>query len=614
MVKLLVSACWLKKTCTRKEPGVSFTPFNMNIIISTLNAKYIHTSLSIRYLKAYAQPDYDVQLAEYTIKDPIMNIVGDLYSKKPDVIGFSCYIWNIEETMKVVAMLKKINPELVIILGGPEVTYDVGEWLDQIPGADFIVIGEGEVTFKALLSEIEGANDYKKVGGIAYRQDGKKVIQPQNGKVDLKSLPTPYRLEEDRHELSKRVTYIETSRGCPFSCQFCLSSIEVGVRYFDRENIKEDIRYLMENGAKTIKFVDRTFNISRSYAMDMFQFLIDEHHPGVVFQFEITADIMRPEVIQFLNDHAPAGLFRFEIGVQSTNDHTNDLVMRRQNFEKLTRTVTMVKDGQKIDQHLDLIAGLPEEDYHSFRKTFNDVFELRPEEMQLGFLKMLRGTGLRIRANDHDYIYSDHAPYEILGNNVLSFDDIVRIKQVEDVLEKYWNDHRMDHTTEFLVESVFNSPFDFFQEFGTFWDEQGWSRIGHQLEDLFRRLQQFLSSRESADLKTIIGLMKLDYFMNQKYKPRKPWWDASLDKQGRKEIYEEILNKPEHLGSSFIALGLNEKEIHKHTLLEELPFDLETYLADGTIVNKSSIMLAYFDPSGKGSSIFSLSKSDSIIL
>ncbi|MDM5223969.1 B12-binding domain-containing radical SAM protein [Peribacillus sp. NJ11] len=585
----------------------------MNIIISTLNAKYIHTSLSIRYLKAYAQPDYDVQLAEYTIKDPIMNIVGDLYSKKPDVIGFSCYIWNIEETMKVVAMLKKINPELVIILGGPEVTYDVSEWLDQIPGADFIVIGEGEVTFKALLSEIEGANDYKKVGGIAYRQDGKKIIQPQNGKVDLKSLPTPYRLEEDRSDLSKRVTYIETSRGCPFSCQFCLSSIEVGVRYFDREKIKEDIRYLMANGAKTIKFVDRTFNISRSYAMEMFQFLIDEHLPGVVFQFEITADIMRPEVIQFLNDNAPAGLFRFEIGVQSTNDHTNDLVMRRQNFEKLTRTVTMVKEGQKIDQHLDLIAGLPEEDYHSFRKTFNDVFELRPEEMQLGFLKMLRGTGLRIRADEHQYIYSDHAPYEILGNNVLSFDDIVRIKQVEDVLEKYWNDHRMDHTTEYLVKTVFQSPFDFFQDFGTYWDQQGWSRIGHQLEDLFRRLQQFLASRESAELKNIIGLMKLDYFLNQKYKPRKPWWEASLDKHGRKEIYEDILNKPDQLGSSFTALALNEKEIHKHTLLEALPFDLEMYLSEGTIVEKPSIMLAYFDPSGKGSIVFPLSKSGSII-
>ena len=586
----------------------------MNIIISTLNAKYIHTSLSIRYLKAYAQPDYEVQLAEYTIKDPIMNIVGDLHSKKPNVIGFSCYIWNIEETMKVVSMLKKINPELIIILGGPEVTYDVHDWLDLIPGADFIVMGEGEITFKQLLNQIEGDKNYKQVSGIAYRnQDGKKVIQPQAGKVDLKSLPSPYRLEEDRTELSKRVTYIETSRGCPFSCQFCLSSIEVGVRYFDREKIKEDIRYLMDNGAKTIKFVDRTFNISRSYAMDMFRFLIDEHRPGVVFQFEITADIMRPEVIQFLNDNAPAGLFRFEIGVQSTNDHTNDLVMRRQNFEKLTRTVTMVKDGGKIDQHLDLIAGLPEENYGSFRKTFNDVFALRPEELQLGFLKMLRGTGLRIRADEHDYIYSDQAPYEILGNNVLTFDDIVRIKQVEDVLEKYWNDHRMNHTIEYLVETVFPSAFDFFQAFGTYWDEQGWSRIGHQLEDLFRRLEQFLTSREIPELDNIIGLMKLDYFINQKYKPRKPWWKASLEKQGRSKVYEHILDHPEQLGSAFTALGLNEKELYKHTLVEELPFDLETYLKDGTILSSPSSMIGYFDPNGKGSSIFSFSANEGVI-
>ena len=296
--------------------------------------------------------------------------------------------------------------------------------------------------------------------------------------------------------LGKRVAYIETSRGCPFSCQFCLSSIEVGVRYFDREKIKEDIRYLMKNGAKTIKFVDRTFNISRSYAMDMFQFLIDEHLPGTVFQFEITADIMRPEVIEFLNKEAPPGLFRFEIGVQSTNDYTNELVKRKQNFEKLTSTVTMVKNGGKIDQHLDLIAGLPEEDYHSFRKTFNDVFALRPEELQLGFLKMLRGTGLRIQADEHQYVYMDYAPYEILRNRVLPFDDMIRIKQVEDVLEKYWNDHRMDHTIEYLVTNVFPSAFDFFQDFGAF-GKKGWSRIGHQLEDLFKRLDEFLTSHHS---------------------------------------------------------------------------------------------------------------------
>lgn len=575
----------------------------MNIIITTLNAKYIHTSLSIRYLKAFAEPDFPVQLAEYTIKDPIMNIVGDLHAKKPDIIGFSCYIWNIEETIKVIAMLKKINPNLCIILGGPEVTYDVSDWLDTIPGADFIVIGEGEVTFKELLTELSGTQTFNKIDGIAYRQNGKKIIQPQYGKLDLKVIPSPYRFEEDREAISKRVTYIETSRGCPFNCQFCLSSIEVGVRYFDREKIKDDIRYLMENGARTIKFVDRTFNISRSYAMDMFQFLIDEHRPGTVFQFEITADIMRPEVIQFLNEHAPAGLFRFEIGVQSTNEHTNELVKRKQNFEKLTRTVNMVKEGKKIDQHLDLIAGLPEEDYDSFQKTFDDVFALRPEELQLGFLKMLRGTGLRIRANDYDYIYSDYAPYEILGNRVLSFDDIIRIKQVEDVLEKYWNDHRMDYTIEYLIQHVFSSPFDFFQQFGTFWDENGWSRIGHQLEDLFRRLQQFLISKECIETDIVIGLMKYDYLQNHKYKPRKPWWEHS-QKQERNFIYDEILTYPEQLGVDFITLQLPEKDLRKHTMVEELPFDLQTYLETREVVHQPSIMVAYFDPSGKGSTIF----------
>ena len=287
-----------------------------------------------------------------------------------------------------------------------------------------------------------GKENITAVQGIAYRENEQLKITAPGPKLDLRELPSPFQFAEDIPELGKRVTYIETSRGCPFSCQFCLSSIEVGVRYFNRDAIKDDIRYLMANGAKTIKFVDRTFNISRSYAMEMFQFLIDEHIPGTVFQFEITGDIMRPEVIQFLNDNAPAGLFRFEIGVQSTNDLTNELVQRRQNFEKLSRTVMMVKEGGKIDQHLDLIAGLPEEDYDSFRKTFNEVFAMRPEEMQLGFLKLLRGTGLRIQAEQYGYQFIDEAPYEIFSNNVLTFDDILRIKQTEDVLEKYWNDNR----------------------------------------------------------------------------------------------------------------------------------------------------------------------------
>lgn len=581
----------------------------MKIIATTLNAKYIHTNLAIRYLKAYAEPEYTVDLVEYTIKDPVMNIVSDLIQKKPDVIGFSCYIWNIEETIKVMSMLKKVNPELIIVLGGPEVTYDVSYWLDRLSDADFIVIGEGEITFKQLLEQLNGDKDFSSISGLAYRKDEEKKISPQRNKVDLKELPSPYRFEEDLSQLGKRVTYFETSRGCPFSCQFCLSSIEVGVRYFDREKVKDDIRFLMDNGAKTIKFVDRTFNISRSYAMEMFRFLIDEHKPGTVFQFEITADIMRPEVIQFLNEEAPAGLFRFEIGVQSTNDATNELVMRKQNFAKLSRTVTMVKEGGKIDQHLDLIAGLPEENYDSFKHTFNDVFALRPEELQLGFLKMLRGTGLRIRAHEHDYIYMDHAPYEILGNNVLSFDDIIRIKQVEDVLEKFWNDHRMDTTVEHLVTKIFPTPFDFFQDFGSFWDKQGWARIGHQLEDLYKRLYAFLEESDRNSLTVVEGLMKYDYLLHQKFKPRKPWWQDKLTKQDRSSLYQNVLQSPEIMGEKFTALKLNEKELYKHTMLESVSFNLSHYLQTGEIKQEESYLLVYFNQSTNQTEVFPIPNS-----
>ncbi|MEH7886482.1 B12-binding domain-containing radical SAM protein [Bacillus sp. JJ1609] len=582
----------------------------MNIVLTTLNAKYIHTNLAIRYLKAFAYPEYDIKLTEYTIKDPIINIVTDLIQKKPDVIGFSCYIWNIEESIKVIRMIKKIDPSIKIVVGGPEVTYDVMDWMKEAEEFDFIVIGEGEQTFKLLLAEIEGDQDYKKVPGIAYRNGGSIQMNPQQNKLDLKELPSPYRFDEDVPHLSKRVTYIETSRGCPFSCQFCLSSIEVGVRYFDREKIKDDIRYLMANGAKTIKFVDRTFNISRSYAMEMFRFLIDEHLPGTVFQFEITADIMRPEVIEFLNQEAPSGLFRFEIGVQSTNDYTNELVMRKQNFEKLKRTVTMVKEGGKIDQHLDLIAGLPEEDYSSFKKTFNDVFAMRPEELQLGFLKMLRGTGLRLRAAQHDYIYMDHSPYEILGNNVLNFNDIIKIKQVEDVLEKYWNDHRMDITVEYLVTNVFPTPFDFFQEFGSHWEQNEWSRIGHQLEDLYKRLFHFLQEKGVDDIETIQSLMKYDYLASMKYKPRKPWWELQSDKKQKSEIYRGIIQHPDALGSRYAELNINEKDLYKHTLIEEISIDLESYMKSGEIEKSPSYMLVYFDPKTEKPNFFAFSEEE----
>jgi len=597
----------------------------MKVVLTTLNAKYIHTSLALRCLKAYGEKDFDMDIAEYTIKDPAMNIVSDLFARKPDVVGFSCYIWNIEETITVINMLRKIMPEIRIILGGPEVSYDVEYWMNRVPEVDFIVIGEGEETFHHLLTEVEGNRKFHMVFGIAYRKrrgdEEEIVITPPRPKLDLSKLPSPYRFEEDVQALGSRVVYFETSRGCPFSCQFCLSSIEVGVRYFDIERTKADIIYLIDSGAKLIKFVDRTFNIKRDYALEMFKFLI-ENHRGCVFQFEITADIMRPEVLDYLAEHAPPGVFRFEIGVQSTNDVTNEAVQRRQNWSKLVRTVTKVKDSGKIDQHLDLIAGLPLEDYNTFRGTFNDVFALGPEELQLGFLKMLRGTGLRRDADKWGYTYMDRAPYEMLGNELMPFADIVRIKRVEDVLEKYWNAHRMDHTLLYLVNEVFSSPFDFFQSFGDYWEGRGWQKIGHQLEDLFSRLWQFLSSLSGAEAAAeqnevlayaaerlnadiVLGLMKYDYFLKHNYKPRKPWWDFTMDKGVWSGWMRRLAERPEEVSPEFAALGLSEKELQKHAVIELLPFDLGAYLAEGVRDTSRHTLLAVLyaldagDPTGK---------------
>jgi anaerobic magnesium-protoporphyrin IX monomethyl ester cyclase len=568
----------------------------MKVVVSTLNAKYIHTSLALRYLKSFCEKDFPIDIAEYTIKDPVMNIVGDLFTRKPAVLGFSCYIWNIEETIQVISMIKKIMPNLIIVLGGPEVSYDTEYWMKRIPEIDFIVMGEGEETLHHLLQEIAGTRKYHFVYGVAYRKGEQVILNPGRPKLNLNDIPTPYRFEEDLPTLANRVVYFETSRGCPFSCQFCLSSIEVGVRYFDMERTKSEILFLIAAGAKLIKFVDRTFNIKREYAMEVFEFLI-ANHQGCVFQFEITADIMRPEVLDYLSENAPSGIFRFEIGVQSTNDKTNELVQRRQNFGKLSRTVEKIKSSGKIDQHLDLIAGLPEENYDSFRKTFNDVFALGPEELQLGFLKMLRGTGMRNDAHKYGYVYMDHAPYEILGNDILPFSDLIRIKRVEDVLEKYWNAHRMDHSVNYLIKYEFASPFDFFQEFGDYWEERGWQKIGHQLEDLFSRLQQFLEHRGTGEKELIDGLMKLDYFLNHKYKPRKIWWEFTLEKKQLNSYMKRIADYPNEVSPAFARLQLNEKDLHKHVLVEDLPFDLESYLNGGLIdYSKRTRLIVYFNP------------------
>jgi len=305
---------------------------------------------------------------------------------------------------------------------------------------------------------------------------------------------------------------------------------------------------------------------------------------------------MHPEVLNYLIDNAPKGIFRFEIGVQSTNEITNYLINRRQNFSRLKETVLKLKEGGKIAQHLDLIAGLPEEDYQSFKKTFDDVFALKPGELQLGFLKILRGTSIWESTEKYGYIYMDQAPYEILQNNVLSFADVIRLKRLEDILEKYWNAHRMDRTVEYLATREFETPFDFFQDFGEYWASNGWDRIGHQLESLFARLYDFLLSRKTANIDFILSLMELDYFLNHKYKPRKTWWEFKLTKQEQNQIFKELVEKPDEVSDDFSLLNLDEKRIHKHIMIDIIPFDIETYLTVGKINKQKTLLILYYNP------------------
>ncbi len=544
----------------------------MKVILSTLNSKYIHTNTALRYLKANAE-NFDITIREYTIKDDLENVANNLLAETPSIIGLSCYIWNIEKTIKLVQLLKQKNPSVIIFVGGPEVSYDYDVWFNRMP-IDYLLYGEGELAFKELMQALHGEIELSAARGVVYKNlmTQELVVAPKAPILPPSQIKSPHRFEEDIPHLPNRIQYIETSRGCPYQCQYCLASVDNNVRYFDKEQIKDDIRYLMNHGGRVFKFLDRTFNINKTYALEMFDFIIKEHLPGTQFQFEITADIMPTELIDYLNEHAPAGLFRFEIGIQSTYDLTNQLVKRRQNFTKLATNITRIQEGGKIVLHLDLIAGLPEESYERFEQSFNEVFAFRASELQLGFLKLLRGTGLRQQADEFGYEFEEHAPYEMIRNNVLSQEDANNIHLAEEILERYWNAHRMDLTMTYLFDHAFAaSPFKFMQQFGVFFDAR-YEWIRYQLPDLFTRLVEFLESIQFDDMQTVQSYMKIDYLTNSKIKP-KIWWHDRLSKKERNDAIHALLEEDNALTDLVQELNLHTNDLFKYGVLEQVYVD-----------------------------------------
>lgn len=502
----------------------------MKTILIGINAKYIHTNLALRYLYTYTNNSFDVEFVEFTIKNEIDYIITQILSFKPDLIGFSCYIWNIEIISAIITQLKT-KTKAKILLGGPEV-YDVKHWFNDLP-VDFIITGEGEYPFKQLLYALLENKSLNNIPQLHFCDNNKVHTNENTYFIDLNTLPSPYRLEVDLPELKHRIQYIESSRGCPYHCSYCLASLEKNVRYF--ANIKSEISYLMKNGGKIFKFLDRTFNLRKDFALDMFTFIIDNHLPGCVFQFEITGELLDSEIIDFLNQHAPKGLIRFEIGIQSTNDNTNKLVLRKQNFAKLKANIQKIKKGGKIILHLDLIAGLPKENYQSFKKTFNDVFELRPEELQLGFLKLLRGTKLRKDAEQYHYTFQHHAPYEVIANDVITASELNLIRSAEEILEKYYNSHRFDTTLKYILDNYYpDDNYLFFEQFGEFYLKH-YMKLGYQIYDLCERLLAFINDP------IVEQLLIYDYLHNAKTRP-KIWFQPNVNKAEKHHIFNSLQN------------------------------------------------------------------------
>ena len=489
----------------------------MKIILSTLNSKFIHSSLSIRYLKEYIKDVTDVGIKEYTINQNIDYIVSELYKSNADVIGFSTYIWNSMETLEVCKTLKIVKPSLKIILGGPEVSYDGKEVLKENPFIDFVIYGEGEETFKEFIEKLlDGKRDYKNVKGLIYREEGKIVEnEPRPLICDLDTITSPYINIEEVFE--NKIVYFESSRGCPFNCKFCLSSTIKGVRYFNIDKVKEELNNLIEAKVRQVKFVDRTFNANKKYSMEIMNFIMEKNPKNMNFHFEVTAHLIDDEMLDFLST-VKEGLFQFEVGVQSTNPKTIKAIGRTTDFEKLTRVTKKIGSYKNIHQHLDLIAGLPYEDYNSFKNSFNDVYHIKPEKIQLGFLKLLKGSELREDEAKYGYKYLDIPPYEVLENNYISYGEIIKLKDIEDLVEKYYNGAYFKHSLEFVIRNHYNHPFDFYEDFSEYWDKKSYNKVSHSRRKLYEILIEYYQDKGFENLKVFSELVKFDFVMNNKGK------------------------------------------------------------------------------------------------
>ena len=507
----------------------------MKFLLVALNAKYIHSNPAIYSLKAYAkahvrEPEledgrFQIETQEYTINNQPDEILKDIFLRKPDVIGFSCYIWNFSYVLELIRDLPKVLPHAEIWLGGPEVSYDAPEILHREPSVYGVMMGEGEETFSEVVrcylehnrGNLNGrSSSFQAIDGTAVRdEEGNVVLNPRKTAVDMNSIPFFYKNLED---FENRIIYYESSRGCPFSCSYCLSSLDKSVRLRDSSLVLKELDVFLENRVPQVKFVDRTFNCSRKHTMEIWRHII-EHDNGVTnFHFEISADLLNEEELELMS-HMRPGLIQLEIGVQSTNRSTIKEIRRTMDLERLKERVAKINSFGNIHQHLDLIAGLPGEDYQSFRNSFNEVYEMKPEQLQLGFLKVLKGSYLWEKTGEYVVKFKEKAPYEVLSTRWIDYGGILKLKALEEMLEVYGNSGQF-RTTLDKLHKEFETPFDMFEALAEYYDKQGYLRISHSRMARYEVLEEFIYSRVPEKRSLYRDLLVYDLYLRENLKSR----------------------------------------------------------------------------------------------
>ena len=564
----------------------------MKVLLAAINAKYIHSNLGIYSLKTYGEKmlkewglaeQAEISLAEYTINHQMEQILQDIYKRKPDVIGFSCYIWNISYVKVILADIKKVLPDVKIWAGGPEVSYHGEAFLKEDPAVDLVMMGEGEITFAHFLKALLEGEDLKQVPGLMVRNaDGTFTDTGFRQVMDMSQIPFPYAFM-DMKELEHRIIYYESSRGCPFSCAYCLSSIDKKLRFRSLDLVLPELEWFLQAKVPQVKFVDRTFNCKKSHAMAIWQYIRDHDNGVTNFHFEIAADLLDKDELDLLSTMRP-GLVQLEIGVQSTNEKTLEAIRRKTDIEEIREITETINSWHNIHQHLDLIAGLPWEDLESFKKSFNDVYEMEPEQLQLGFLKVLKGSYMEELIPTCDLLYSAAPPYEVLCTKWLSYGDVLELKDIEEMTEVHYNSRQFTCTLKEL-EKEFDTPYEMFSFMAGYYNKNHLFGISHsriaRYEILWKIIQERLEKNGKCEtqgkpenggvsekLKQYRDLLMTDLYLRENVKSRPTFArDLSDSKDFVREFFQREEKTPEHLSG---YEGYDSRQMAKMAHLEPL--------------------------------------------